>query len=243
MIFMDINVLENLGLSRNEITVFLKLLELGESKAGSIITKTNLQSSAVYNAINSLIDKGMVSYIKKSQVKYYKAADPETILDYIENKKQEYIKLLPELKEKQNKGETEEVELFKSFRGIKTLLSELIKDAKKGDVYRFFSIENPEEYKIATEKVYEVQKAIRKELGIKTKGIFHEKTKAMARGATITQKRYVNFPLPPNTQIMNDHVAIISWKGEQPSGILIKSADIAKSYIDFFEHFWEIGKK
>jgi hypothetical protein len=45
-----------------------------------------------------------------------------------------------------------------------------------------------------------------------------------------------------NTQIINDKVVIISWKGEQSFRILIHSEDIARSYTKFFEHFWENGK-
>ena len=157
-------------------------------------------------------------------------------------KKEEYLKVMPELI-KFIPGEIENVEFYKSIRGIKTLLSELVKDAKKGDIYRFFSIENPLEYKFATDNVYEFQKATRKEMHIKTRGIFHEKTRKLAGVSTINEKRYINFPMPPNTQIINDKIAIISWKGEQPSGILIHSKDIAESYIEFFEHFWDLGKK
>jgi sugar-specific transcriptional regulator TrmB len=240
---MDTSVLEDIGLSKNEISVFVKLLELGESKAGEIITKTGLQSSAVYNSINVLIEKGLISYIKKSQVKYYKAAEPETILDYIEKKKSEYLRLLPELKSRQTKNEEESVEFYNSFKGIKTIMSELEKDAKKGDVLRFFSIEDPEEYKIAMDKVFKAEKQLRKEKKLISKGIYHEKTRYMIKASSISKHRFVNFPMPPNTQILGDKVAIISWKGEEPSGILIKSKNIAKSYIDFFEHMWEKARE
>jgi len=238
---MDASVLEGIGLSKNEIMVFLKMLKLGESKAGAIIAGVGLQSSATYNAINSLIDKGLVSYIKKGQIKFYKAASPDAISDYLDTKKEEYLKVLPELK-KFMPGEIEGVEFYKSIRGIKTLLSELVKDAKKGDLYRFFSIEDPEEYKLATDKVYELQKPIRKEKKISTKGLFAEKTRNIAGVDSITQKRYLNFPLPPNTQMLNNKVAIITWKGDQPSGILIHSKNIYESYVRFFEHLWEKAK-
>lgn len=66
---MDITVLEDIGLSKSEVKVFVTILELGESKAGKIIEASNLQSSSVYNSINSLINKGFVSYIKKGQGK------------------------------------------------------------------------------------------------------------------------------------------------------------------------------
>lgn len=238
---MDTSVLEDIGLSQIEIKAFTILLELGESKAGKIIEKTRLQSSSVYNAINSLIEKGLVSYIKKSQVKYYKAANPEVILDYIDSKKKEYLKLLPELKDRQKKVEEEGVEFFKSSKGVKTIISEMLKDTKKGDIFRTFSVEDPEKYEKARERVFSATKQLIKQKKLILKGIYHENNRSKPTKTTIAQKRYLNFPMPPNTMVINDKVAIISWK-EEPSGILIKSKSIAKSYTDFFEAIWKQAK-
>ena len=73
---MDTSVFEDIGLSPTEIKIFLIIIELGESKAGKIIEKSRLQSSSVYNSINSLISRGFLSYLKRGQIKYYKAVDP-----------------------------------------------------------------------------------------------------------------------------------------------------------------------
>lgn len=239
---MDTSILEDIGLSSIEVKVFLVLLRSGESKAGIIIKESGLQSSSVYNAINSLIKKGFVSYVKKSQIKYYKAANPETVLDYIELKKSEYLKLLPELKSRQKQKQEGEVEIFGSFKGIKSLISELLKDAKKGDIYRTFSVEDPEEYGKSKEKVFVYSKQLIKEKKVVMKGIFHEKNRCPPTKHSIMKKKYINFPMPPNTLILNDRVAIISWKAE-PSGILIHSKDISKLYKDFFNHMWGSAKK
>ncbi len=238
---MDTSVLEDIGLSSTDIKVFICALELGESKAGKIIETSGLQSSSVYNSINSLIKKGLLSYIKKSQVKYYKAAEPETILDYIELKKREYLKLLPELKEKQKKTEEEGVEFFKTTKGVKTILSNLIKDSKKGDTYRTFSIEDPKEYEKAREKVFRPIKQLIKEKKLLTKGIFHEKNRYKPDKYSIMKKKYLNIPLPPNTMILHNKVAIISWEDE-PSGVLITSKEIAKKYKEFFDYMWDFSK-
>jgi len=239
---MDNSVFEGIGLSHAEIKVFLIILELGESKAGRIIEKSGLQSSSVYEAINKLISKGLLSYIKKSQVKYYKTPNPEVVLDYIELKKAEYLKILPELKARQRKIENYGVEFFKSFKGIKTIMSELVKDAKSKDIYRIFSVENPENYKIAREKVFRYTKKLFKEKKILVRGIFHEQNRSSSTKSSITQKKYLNFPMPPNTMILNDKIAIISWD-EEPTGILIRSKSLANQYISFFDAMWKFAKK
>jgi len=239
---MDYSALEGIGLSSTEVKVFVKLLELGESKAGRIIEKSGLQSSSVYNAVNSLISKGLISYIRKSEVKYYRTADPEVIVDYIDMKKRDYLKILPLLKEKQNKKEEEKVEFFKSYGGIKILFLNFLKDSKKGDIYRTFNTEEPEEYEETKLRVFKSLKCLMKQKKLVMRGIFNEENRKKSKKDSIMQKKYLSTPMPPNTSILNDKVAIISWE-EVPSGIIIHSKDIAKKYSDFFEHTWKIAKK
>jgi len=239
---MDTSVLEDIGLSLTEIKVFLTLLKSGESKAGEVIKKSGLQSSSVYTAINNLIKKGLVSYIKKTQIKYYKAANPEVIFDYIDLKKREYEKILPELKIYQQQKKEESAEIFRSYRGMKTIMSELLKDAKKGDTLLVFSIEDPGEYDVARNKVYTPTKQLVRKKGINMKGIFHEKNRENPTESLIMGKRYVDFSLIPNTMIIKNKVAIISWKEDEPFGILIHSKNMAKMYSNFFDHMWKVGK-
>ena len=65
---MDTTTFENLGLSQGEIKIYLTLLELGSTKVGLIIEKSNMASSAVHNSLNALLDKGFISYIKKGKI-------------------------------------------------------------------------------------------------------------------------------------------------------------------------------
>ena len=239
---MDTSVLEDIGLSSTEIKVFLTLLKSGESKAGRIIKKSGLQSSSVYNAINSLIKKGLVSYVKESQIKYYKAANPEVIFDYIDIKKREYEKILPKLKAYQQQKDEESAQIFRTYRGIKTIMSELLKDVNKRDVLLIFSIENLEEYKLARSNVYTPTKKLVSEKKVKMRGIFHENLREPRKKDSIMQKRYVKFSIIPNTMVINDKIAIISWKENEPFGVLIHSKSMAKSYADFFDYMWKTGK-
>lgn len=237
------NILEDIGLSPTERKIFLVLLELGESKAGRVIEKSGLQSSSTYNAINSLISKGLVSYIKKSEVKYYRAADPEAVLDYLDSKKKEYLKILPSLKNKQNQKSNDQVEFFKSYKGIRILMSKFVKGAKKGDIYRTFAVEDPVAYQKAKDNAFGFLKLLLGERKVSSRGIFHEKTRKKKKKSTTMDKRYVDFPLPPNTLILNNQIAIIDFSEDEPSGILIHSVSLARKYSEFFDSMWKLGKK
>ena len=121
---MDASILEDLGLSKGEIKVYLTLLELGTTKVDQIIEKSGMASSAVHNSINTLIDKGLISYIKKGKIKFYQAVPPKQLIDFIEEKKKKVLEILPELEMKQKLAkEKQETEIFEGIKGITTMLN------------------------------------------------------------------------------------------------------------------------
>ena len=69
---MDTKALEDIGLTQGEIKVYLALLEIGPSTAGSILEKAGIQNSVFHFCVNSLIEKGLVSYVKKNKFRVYK---------------------------------------------------------------------------------------------------------------------------------------------------------------------------
>ena len=96
-------MLERLGLTRHESRVYLALLELGSTNAGPIIAKTKLHRQIVYSALESLIDKGIVTFVVEKNRRYFQAADPEQFKEWfkeeekeIDERRKEFERLLPE---------------------------------------------------------------------------------------------------------------------------------------------------
>ena len=95
---MDLSFLKEIGLTEGEIKVYLALLELGASTTGPIIEKANISRSIIYQILDKLIEKGLVSFITKEKTKYFQATQPKHFLDIIEKEKEnlttkeEYIK-------------------------------------------------------------------------------------------------------------------------------------------------------
>jgi len=61
-------ILEEIGLEHIEAKIYLALVELGETTAGDIAKKTNLQRSTTYLYLEKLIKLGLVSYIFRNNV-------------------------------------------------------------------------------------------------------------------------------------------------------------------------------
>src|SRR3989338_4958097 len=96
---MDIKLLEDIGLTKSEIQVYLALLELGSSSTGKIVDKSKASSSKIYELLDKLMQKGLVSFIIKSGVKYFEAAPPDRIMDYMKEKEENIIHQKNVLKE------------------------------------------------------------------------------------------------------------------------------------------------
>ena len=121
---MDDKILEEAGLTKNEITIYKALLEFGPSTAGPLTKKSGVHRSRVYESLNRLVDKGLVSYKIQSNRKYFQAQNPEEIIDFIDEKKEKVKSILPELNALQMlRPETQEANVFEGYKGIKSLLS------------------------------------------------------------------------------------------------------------------------
>lgn len=237
---MDISPLENIGLTNAEIKVYLALLELGITKVGSIIEKSGLQSSVVHNTLHSLLEKGLITYIRKGKINHYKATDPKHVIDFIGEKKKNFEKILPQLLLKQKLSkEKNQAEIYEGQKGLMNLLLEVIKDTKKGDEYNFFSAD----YEPMNKEIQDFFRKYdpkRKAKGLIVKGIVPKRLKHLFEDRVkkgFMQVKYTNQEIPPNMSICNNSIALITW-GEKPIGYLIHSKQLAEKYKNFFNSIW-----
>ena len=97
------NLLE-IGLTEGEAKVYLALSKLGSSTVGPVVKESGVAYSNIYDILNRLIEKGIVSFIVKSKTRYFQACSPSNLLDYLDKKekkmheeKENLKKILPEL--------------------------------------------------------------------------------------------------------------------------------------------------
>lgn len=238
---MDTSILEDLGLSKGEIKVYLTLLELGPTKVGKIIEKSRMASSAVHNSLNILVEKGLVSYIKKGKIKFYQGVPAQQLIDFIEDKKKRFLQILPELELKQKLAEEkQEAEIFEGIKGIIAMLNRLIEDGEKRDEYRFFAT-------FLEEKNEDIQSFFRKfdvkreDKGLIVKGLALRKIKHLFAGRKVLKMKFVDFPIPSDISIFKGKVAFIAW-GDKPIGYLIRSPQIYEMFGNFFDSIWKSMK-
>ena len=58
-----LEILEEIGLSKNEAKIYLTLLDLGSATASKIADTSKMHRTTVYDALDRLVQKGIVSHI------------------------------------------------------------------------------------------------------------------------------------------------------------------------------------
>lgn len=77
------NKLAKLGLSNNESKIYLKLLSQDATRIIDLTNDLKLPHSVVASELSTLVRKGLISTITKRNIKYFSAANPENILQFI----------------------------------------------------------------------------------------------------------------------------------------------------------------
>lgn len=232
--------LQELGLNRRESICYTSLLELGSSKVGKIVKKTGIPSSKIYEILDKLIQRGLVSYVIKNNIKHYQASDPNSLINYLEEKKKKIKQILPQLLLKQKFSKKQSVELFEGQKAIFTLFTNLIADAKPKELYLVFSIN--EENKTDQANLFFKNLALRrKEKKLDTRLLKNIKYYVKEKHTKL-KLRYTNFNLPQGTTIFRNYVILLTWV-ESPVAIKIESEVFANQQREFFLDLWKTAKQ
>ncbi len=90
--------LKEFGLSSKEAKMYLSSLSLGTSSITQLAKKAGLKRPTAYLVIDDLLQKHLLVKIPKGKKTFYKAENPETFSQQLENKRNALAQMLPELK-------------------------------------------------------------------------------------------------------------------------------------------------
>src|SRR3989344_5672522 len=204
---MEKELLMNLGLTDGEAKVYLALAKLGSSTVGPIVKEAKVAYSNIYEILNRLLEKGLISFILKEKTKYFQVTNFSRLYEYLDKKEQKIEKeklslkkLIPDLEKLQKLQEKQEAEVFIGFNGVRTAYERLLENHFEEEYLFFFIAEqNYEE----VDKFY--MRLYNKFKNLKVKGIANIKYKESKFIKKTTYKmRYVNIPVPGNIDIHED---------------------------------------
>jgi sugar-specific transcriptional regulator TrmB len=234
--------LKEYGLSDKEVEIYTALLPLGSINLQEIAKRVSLPRTTIYNTLNYLASKGLVSKIIRGHVTFFEAIEPKKLINDIEQKKSLILSALPELENlKKQIKESSSVEIYEGFKGISTILAEVFR--KKQQTFYFGSYSKSLE---VLKHLPEHAANIRLINKIPAKVIierfkeprFHERDYKK-----ITELRFLESlkDFPCMIFIFGEKVAIYTLEGDLV-GIIIKNKEVSRAMKIIFDLYWKISK-
>ncbi len=246
---MQAEQLQELGLTEGESKVYLALLELKETTTGALITTANVSSSKIYNILDRLGQKGLVSSITKNNTKHYKAKNPKRLLDYIhvqENELQEQKNkaeiIIKELSQIHTTPKQEQhAEILQGTKGIKTFLEQFLEELTEKDIMYIIGA-NKESIQLMGSYFSEWHKRrVKKNITCLATYLPEAIERAKFRKKTpLTQTRVLpkTMKAPAFFVVGADYSATFIFGGN-PLCIVIKNQQVATSFEEYFKILWE----
>jgi sugar-specific transcriptional regulator TrmB len=115
------------GLSEKEAEIYLANLKSGSSTANRLAEITNIRRSTVYEVLESLKKKGLVSVVTKDKKYHFQAVKPSSLIDLLRDKERMIKEILPSLnKLTESSLQKSNVELFEGSISIKEAVLDML---------------------------------------------------------------------------------------------------------------------
>ena len=240
---MHTDLLQNVGLAKNEARIYETLLELGESTVGQIAARSKVHRRNTYDSLRRLIEKGLVFEIIQTTENHYSAVEPHKLLEALDEKRLSLTKVLPDL-EKLYTGvpRIQAVYIYRGTEGWKNYIRDIIRIGK--DVFAIGAkapLNNPrlrgtlellrkdiESRKIRFYNLYDA--AVK---GTKHVGFLNESYRFLPK----------NYDTRCTIAIMADRIVVFSGVtvgnyDENTSFTVIVNQEIAEAYRSWFQFMW-----
>ncbi len=246
-----IDTLMKLGLSSSEALVYMALVEKGPCFVAPLVHHTKKHRQIVYNALETLQKKDLITVSKKNGKNYYAIGEPKRFL--IDIKQKEVLaEQLAERIEKRVEAGSERVEVFQGPESYAQGLADFRLHAQEAKEYIIIGGE-PEDWFEYTrsffpEHVAELRKL--RQQGIDILILFYETERASAEKFI---KPYLNDPyilkiakaeyrLPQTGWLAGEHVYIVTPTSDFLV-IHVKSKSLSEQYRDYFWKQWATAKR
>ncbi len=252
---MELKELKDLGLTEGEVKVYLALLDLGLATKGPIATKARVSESKVYEILDRLKDKGLISFVSKKRgvkdITHFKAANPVMLKEFL-NKKREGIdkeeeilnKLLPFLQDQQKEKEKEySAVVYEGFKGIQTNNREVLEMISKKDQWVAMGTRSSKAKEFNIFWVNWLRQRAKKgdkaRILFVDKGTWYYKQLAQLKN---TEVGYLKGIAPASVAVTKNRVMIFSY-GDNSGCLAITNKGVADSFKGFFESLWKLAEK
>lgn len=235
--------LRELGLTENEVRIYLLLLQAGSLSPSDIAAKAGLHRPSAYDSLDRMLEKGIVSVLNVEGKRSYQAVKPEALVEILRYKTESLQSIVPGLNRLfAAQAGAVDVQVHRGRRCFRTLLKDATSTVKKGDLILAFGVDD----RLLTEEVEPIylnqyltiirEKGVHENVIIK-KGGFRVKNPT-------THYREVDPALIGNSYYMIYGNRVAYFIQSVPYHvIIIDSPDLADTMRKQFNFFWEKAGK
>lgn len=238
------------GLTKNEVKSYLALLRIGRSTSYRIVKEAGVSSGKIYETLDRLNERGLVSALTIHGKKHFEAADPERILDFLQGlesdlrEKRDRIKDIVPLLRKERKGaNAAEASLYQGIEGIKTAYELLLRASAAKETICVLGASTRVGERLGgyldSFNERRIEKKVRLKILFTERGAPREEA---LRNLPLTQARLLESqPVAPAwTIVSKSHLATFTL-GERPTGFVLEDADAAKTHLNYFSLLWKMA--
>ncbi|PIN75708.1 hypothetical protein COV18_02570 [Candidatus Woesearchaeota archaeon CG10_big_fil_rev_8_21_14_0_10_37_12] len=247
-VYMNAEVLEKIGLTKGESRAYVALLKLGKSSVGIIINEANISRSKIYDVLDRLISKGLVSIVTEGKIKHFTAIPPKRIHEFLEQQKQELEKreealkmITPQLEKLPLLQTNTSAEILSGPRGIKTFFDmSLYDNSKKEEILVLGYSKEASLYFHAYFRKHHKERTRKK---IPGRVIYDYETWFLKNREkrTYVEQRYLpkDMKTPAFIYLFGDVIGTIVFTKQQKLCFMIKNKMVAESYTAYFNILWK----
>ena len=240
---MELEILEKIGLSKGEIKIYNSILDLGSASINKIHEKTGIERRNIYDIINKLIDRGLVSYITENKKRFFQTTHPNKIIGYVEEKKQDLDKIKEELikeipriiKKFQAKKPDIKAEIYRGKEGIKAVWEDMLNYKEN-----YFIGSGRYAMKLMPNFWYNFNKR-RIKLKVKWYNLLREEMKKEVKPEKYEFIKFLPEEFSVNPLVIfiyGNKVANVLWSPDF-FAFLIESKEIAENYKKYHKYLWD----
>src|SRR3989344_764697 len=244
--------LRELGFTGGEEKVYLALARLGVSSTGPIAREASVSRSKLYEILEKMIKKGIVSHFLKNKVSYFRAAPVSRIVDYLKEKERKISQQIEEFEKKvplyanlmKNAQILQCAEVYEGIEGIKQVREIALSKMKKGEIMSYFG--NPSSGHEYVLGYWDDWNKRRVEKGIHAQIIYNQDAVEYGERRNkmkLTKVKYLPKKGPTHAwiEIYGDIVAIV-LKYKTPMSIIINNSFVSESFLNYFKILWSFSK-
>lgn len=234
--------LEKLNLTKREASVYVELLELGETTVEQISRKSKIKRTTVYDVIEELKEKGLIGTTKRKKRTLYYAEDPRILENQLAEKTAVLGSILPQLLSMASHIDKKpEIKYFEGAQGIKNVYQDTLNYPDQEilmwgttDVFKYFDESYMWDYylkKRLEKKIW--MRAIGQNLGIVQK--IQAEDKKYLRETRLYD--FAGLPLEVEINLYGKKkIGIMSFK--EGLGLIVESEKIYTTLKTIFELNW-----